>query len=324
MKIDNKKVLVTGGAGMIGSHLVDALLIRDCTVTVLDNMSSGHTANLPKESAVHLYDLDIACDDGLDQVFEHDFDVVFHLAANFANRNSVDHPQRDLLTNGLGILKILDRCRKHDVKRFVYASSSCVYGNLGSQMSEDTSVFDPGTPYAMTKLLGEQYTQFYTEHHGMWTSVLRYFNCYGPREHPGMYRNVIPNFAYTALNKEPLSITGTGEETRDFCFVSDIVDGTILSAEYEGAAGQVFNISGGAPTGILDLAERINKLTENPAGVSIEGRRPWDHVVHRQPSTDKAHSLLQYSPAVSLDTGLEMTLDWMKLNWDHIHATFTR
>ncbi len=320
MKIQNRNILVTGGAGMIGSHLVEALLDRGCEISVIDNFSSGYPQNIAEYPNARLFNLDIADDEGLDEVFENGYDVVFHLAANFANRNSVDHPERDLLTNGLGILKILDRCRRFDVSRFAYASSSCVYGNSVGAMDEATTEFDPGTPYAMTKLLGEQYTRFYSDYHGLSTVILRYFNCYGPREFPGKYRNVIPNFLYRALCGQPLKITGNGEETRDFCYVTDLVIGTILAAEYQGESAEIFNISGGRPTRILELAEKINDLTGNRGGIAIEGRRTWDHVVHRQPSTCKAEDDLGYSPKTSLDVGLKNTLAWMITQMDDIPA----
>jgi nucleoside-diphosphate-sugar epimerase len=318
MNLHHLNVLVTGGAGMIGSHLIDVLLARGCRVSVIDNLSSGYRDNIPDVPPDHFFPLDIAQEAHLDAVFERRFDVVFHLAANFANKNSVEHPERDLLTNGLGILHILDRCRRFGVQRFVYASSSCVYGNLHERMDETAAAFDPGTPYAMTKLLGEQYTRFYTTFHGLSTVILRYFNCYGPRERPGRYRNVIPNFLYTALNGRPLTITGNGEETRDFCYVSDIVRGTLLAAEQDDLSGEVFNLATGRPTRILDLAERINRLTGNPAGITLQGRRDWDHVIHRHPSIRKAETMLQYTAMTPLEEGLEQTLAWMRARWNDI------
>lgn len=318
MTIDRLTVLVTGGAGMIGSHLVDTLLARGCQVSVVDNLSSGYRDSIPTVSDECFYPLDIAQDASLDALFERRFDVVFHLAANFANRNSVDHPVRDLLTNGLGILKILDCCRRFEVPRFVYASSSCVYGNAAGPMDETTLSFDPGTPYAITKLLGEQYTQFYSSYHKLSTVSLRYFNCYGPRERPGRYRNVIPNFLYSALNGQTLTVTGDGDETRDFCYVSDIVNGTILASEQGDLSGESFNLATGSPTRIVDLAERINRLTGNSAGINLVGRRDWDHVAQRQPSIRKAQTILGFKATASLDQGLERTLSWMQKNWKMI------
>ena len=317
-KIQDHNILVTGGAGAIGSHLVKALLERNCRITVVDNLSSGYRDNIPEDGTIRFFPLDIVSGDQLDDVFQDTFDVVFHLAANFANKNSVDHPEQDLQTNGLGTLKILDRCRRFKVRRFVYASSSCVYGNYNGPMDEEITSFDQGTPYAITKLLGEQYTQFYTTYHGLSTATVRYFNCYGPGERPGAYRNVIPNFLYTALCGRSLQITGNGDETRDFCYVSDIIKGTILAAEHDEYCGQIFNLATGQPTSILDLAERINTLTKNASGLSLVGRRDWDSVVHRQPSIHKALAQLNFEAATPLDQGLERTLIWMQEHWSAI------
>lgn len=319
-KIQAQNILVTGGAGAIGSHLVEALIERNCQITVVDNLSSGYRDNIPEDSSVRFYPLDISRDDQLDDVFQGTFDVVFHLAANFANKSSVDHPERDLQTNGLGTLKILDRCRRFNVRRFVYASSSCVYGNYNGPMDEGITSFDLGTPYAITKLLGEQYTQFYTSYHNLSTAIVRYFNCYGPGERPGEYRNVIPNFFYTALCGRPLQVTGNGDETRDFCYVSDIIKGTILAAEHDEYCGEIFNLATGQPTSILELAERVNTLTKNTSGLSLVGRRDWDSVVHRQPSIHKALTQLNYKTGTSLDQGLEHTLNWMQAHWAAIEA----
>lgn len=321
--INKYNILVTGGAGAIGGHLVRALLARDCQVTVVDNLSSGYQDNLPVNNAVRFYAADISRDDQLDDIFQSPFDIVFHLAANFANKNSVEHPERDLMTNGLGTLKILDRCRRFNVRRFVYASSSCVYGNYDGPMDENITTFDLGTPYAITKLLGEQYTQFYTDYHGLSTAIVRYFNCYGPGERPGPYRNVIPNFLYNALCGQTLTVTGDGHETRDFCYVSDIVQGTILAAEHDEYCGEVFNLATGRPTSILELAERVNALTDNAGGLSLVGRRDWDSVVHRQPSIEKAKAQLDYKATTSLEQGLEHTLAWMQANWAAIKNEYT-
>lgn len=187
-----------------------------------------------------------------------------------------------------------------------------------AEMDESANVFDPGTPYAMTKLLGEHYTRFFTSFHGLSTVSLRYFNCYGPKERPGRYRNVIPNFLYTALLGNPLVVTGNGDETRDFCYVADIVNGTLLAAEHDEISGAEFNLAAGRPVSILELAEQVNRLTGNDAGITLAGRRAWDHVTHRQPAIRKAQTLLEYKAETPLEKGLERTLAWMREHWEKI------
>ena len=155
---------------------------------------------------------------------------VFHLAALFANQNSVEHPDRDLTVNGLGVVKVLEHAQRAGVAKVLYTSSSCVYGNKAVMRETDID-FKPDTPYAITKLLGEQYCRFWSEFHKLDTVMVRLFNTYGPGEHPGRYRNVIPNFMKLAMAGEALADHGTGEETRDFNFVADTVAGMILAME---------------------------------------------------------------------------------------------
>ena len=191
-------ILVTGGAGAIGSNLVASLLKEGHKVIVLDDLSSGHKRNI-SEAAV-FFQGSILNEELLEEVFQNaKIDYVLHLAALFANQNSVDHPTLDLSVNGLGTLNILEKSLKYGVQKVVYTSSSCVYGN-DPIMNEDkplNGILD--TPYAITKLLGEQYCKFFSKCNGLNTVIVRLFNCYGPGEIPGKYRNAIPNFFSTAL-----------------------------------------------------------------------------------------------------------------------------
>jgi len=248
----------------------------------------------------------------LDRVFQEDIDVVFHLAANFANQNSVDFPRQDLSTNGMGTLKLLEYAKNAKVERFVYASSSCVYGNKTEELREDDPEFNLDTPYAITKLLGERYTTFFHSHDKVNTVIVRYFNAYGEGEHPGKYRNVIPNFFALAMRGKPLPITGTGEETRDFTCNSDTIEGTIRTAEYDEAIGQIFNIGSGKETKIIDLAHKINRITGNTAGIDFKERRSWDYIQRRVASIEKANALLKFQPTVELADGLQSTYTWLK------------
>lgn len=308
--IADMSVLVTGGAGAIGANLVRDLLARNCQVTVVDDLSSGRDSLLPQHPDLSLIRGDISCDEVVKEVFEtRQYNVVFHLAALFANQNSVDHPQRDLEVNGMGTLKVLEASQKADVKRFVYSSSSCIYEDSRQSFTETFKTkFD--TPYSITKLLGEQYTLFFFKSHRFPVTIVRYFNNYGPGEYPGKYRNVIPNFFDRACKQLPLIITGTGKETRDFTFVSDTVRGTILAAEIEAGIGEVFNLGTGRETTIESLARYINRITGNPAGIEYRKRRGWDMVSSRCSNINKARSVLGYKPAVQIEEGLVKTHEW--------------
>ncbi len=302
------KALVTGGAGAIGSNLVSRLLRDRWEVLVLDDLSSGRRENL--FSGALFLEGSITDDVLLEKAFHHKPQVVFHLAAHFANQNSVEHPLADLETNARGTLMLLEKSLQNRVQRFVYASSSCVYG-AASVMTEDLVGTELDTPYAISKMAGERYVRFYGHHHGLETLSLRYFNTYGPGELPGPYRNVIPNFFARALRGEPLIITGTGEETRDFTYVEDTVEATVRAALKPVKPGEVLNIGGGNPATIQNLAEQINTITGNQSGVEFRPPRQWDAIPHRRAEVEKMASLLGYVPSTPLEEGLNKTYRWI-------------
>ncbi len=305
-----KRVLVTGGAGAIGNNLVRQLVYLGADVVTVDNFSSSQRENVADvEDVIDFMVGDIAADAALARAFARPVDYVFHLAALFANQNSVEHPEDDLCTNGLGTLKLLKKSVDTAVRRFVFASSSCVYGGRGEVLSEDMELA-PDTPYAITKVLGEQYVRFFAHQHGLSTAIVRYFNSYGPGDKPGRYRSVIPNFFALAAEGKALPITGSGVETRDFTFVEDVVGGTLLAAVREGAEGEVFNLGTGSETRIGDLAEQINAIAGNGAGVERVPRRNWDQVSKRCACICKARDLLGYQPAIGLGEGLQRYWNW--------------
>ena len=308
-----KTVLVTGGAGAIGSNLV-ATLAQDpgTRVIVLDNLSSGRLENLPSLPNITFVKGAVESDEDLDMVFSQAIDVVFHLAANFANQNSVDFPQRDLMVNGCGTLKLLLRASDRGVKRLVYTSSSCVYGYRDEPLDEKCREFSLDTPYAVTKLLGEDYVHFFHRHRNLPGVILRYFNVFGPSEYPGRYRNVTANFFYKAMRNEDIVITGTGEETRDFNFTEDSVRGTLLAAEKDAAIGRVINIASGRETSVNTLAEQILRITGSRSRIVHQPRRDWDTVVRRVATVQVAKDLLGYEPRVSLEDGLRRYYEWLK------------
>ncbi|MDD4899318.1 MAG: NAD-dependent epimerase/dehydratase family protein [Candidatus Omnitrophica bacterium] len=310
----NKNILVTGGAGAIGANLVNILSASNKNIIVIDDLSSGTPENILKNKNVVLYKDSILNDLLLKRIFlksRNKIDIVFHLAALFANQNSVEHPEKDLLTNALGTLKLLDLSTKSRVERFVYISSSCVYGSAGVDLKEDLS-FSLETPYAISKFCGEQYAHFYHHLYGLRAVILRYFNAFGPGDPPGRYRNVIPNFMLTALQGKPLKITGTGDETRDFTYIDDIIRGTILAAEVKNATGHIFNIGSGREIKIRHVAELINCLSGNKAGIKFIPRRKWDKITRRVANIEKSRKILGYRPQISFDDGLKKTYRWFK------------
>ncbi|MFQ5809687.1 MAG: NAD-dependent epimerase/dehydratase family protein, partial [Armatimonadota bacterium] len=275
---DGQTVLVTGGAGCIGSNLTAKLAEIGARVIVLDDLSSAERWNVPEHPNVTFVLGSVVDDSDLKLVFGERPSIVVHLAALFANQNSVEHPDEDLRVNGLGTLKVLQYTYLTGAERFVYASSGCsVYGSKAPlPLTEDYLSIDLDTPYQITKLLGELYCNFFKNFHDLATTRPRFFNVYGPGEIPGRYRNVIPIFTYRAMRDETLVITGTGEETRDFAFVQDVVDGILRAGALPEAVGEAFNLASGVETNILDLAGMIIEMTGSKSDLRHVERRKWD------------------------------------------------
>src|SRR4030066_2429844 len=269
---NEKTVLVTGGAGAIGSNLVRALCgMETKKVIVIDDLSSGHEWNISSNPKVTFIESSILDEEKLRWAFKEKPEIVYHLAAHFANQNSVDNPETDLMVNGMGTLKVLEYSHMVDVERLVYASSGCgIYGADSKMPFEEHDVsMKLYTPYQVTKMLGELYTSYFHNLYHLPIVNARFFNSYGPGEVPGKYRNVIPNFFYWAMNNKQLPITGTGDETRDFTYVGDIVNGLLAMAYHEEAVGEAFNLATGKEIRIGDLAEWINGIAGNSAGIEF-------------------------------------------------------
>lgn len=313
----DKRVFVTGGAGAIGSNLTRALAESGAAVTVLDDLSSAERWSVPSLRNVLFIEGSILDEIELKRIFMDRPAVVFHLAAFFANQNSVDHPETDLMVNGVGTLRILQYAAMSGCQRVVYASSGCSIYGAGAPLPlrEEFMSMHLSSPYQITKMLGELYSNFFTHHYGLEVVKTRFFNSYGPGEVPGQYRNVIPNFVYWALKGQPLPITGTGDETRDFTFVGDIVDGLLRAGAIPDAAGHEMNLASGVETRIGDLAERINLAVGNTAGIRTASRRKWDTKSRLRASIDRAKDILGYSPKTTFETGLGTTIDWFRDNW---------
>jgi len=316
-----KRILITGGAGCIGSNLIRVLLGAEPErIVVIDDLSASYEWNLPNDPKVFSLHGSILDEEKMKKAFSFRPHYVFHLAAHFANQNSVDHPETDLMVNALGTLKALEYANLVGVERFVFASSGCsVYGSSAPlPLKEDFVSLHLDTPYQINKLVGELYCNYFYDYYKLPVAVARYFNVYGPGEVPGKYRNVIPNFTWWAMYKEPLPIAGTGEETRDFTFVEDIVDGTLRMGGVKEAVGEAVNLASETETRVVDLANWINELAGNEAGIVFGPRRDWDKVVKRRASIEKASKILGYEPKVDIRTGLKRTYEWVLENKERI------
>ncbi len=311
MSLKGSDVVVTGGAGAIGTRVVARALASGARrVVIVDDLSSGYEWLIPRDPRVHfvrntvtrIAELNLGT---LEQP------LVFHLAAFFANQNSVDHPQADLETNGKGTLAVLEWAARLGARRVVYASAGCSIAGHGidAPIQEDMPVsLFLDTPYQITKALGEFYCNYYLS--SVSTVRCRFFNSYGPGEVPGVYRNVIPNFIWRSLHDAPLVITGTGRETRDFIFVDDLVEGLVRSAEVAHAHGQAINLGTGIQTHIDDLAKMIIAATGSHSAIEFAPRRSWDKSVHRQADITRAREQLGLAPVVAMPEGLRRTVDW--------------
>ncbi|MHA1268786.1 MAG: SDR family NAD(P)-dependent oxidoreductase [Candidatus Helarchaeota archaeon] len=318
---NKKRVLVTGGAGAIGSQLVKRLVELGAFVIILDNLSSGYLWNLPKKGNLLFIKGDITNDIDLKRVFNEKPEIIFHLAAFFANQNSVDYPEIDLKVNGLGTLRLLEYTELYNkIIKFVFAASGCSIYPSDAPMpwTEDLVNMYLSTPYQITKMLGELYCNYYYKIKNLPIVKARFFNSYGPGEVPGQYRNVIPNFIYWSKLRKNLPITGTGEETRDFTFVGDICDGLLRMGYYDNAIGEEINLAAGREIKIKYLAEKINEITGNDQPIVYIKRRKWDTKSRMLASNEKAKHILGFKVRHSFEEGLEKALEWFEENWENI------
>ena len=323
---EGRTILVTGGAGAIGSNLIIALsrLVGSTgKIVVLDNLSSIKVAdpwNVTPLPNIMFVKGDVRNDTDLKRVFKESPSIVFHLAAFFANQNSVDFPETAAMVDVIGQIKLMEQSTLSRIERFVYASSGCaIYGSYGKMpLKEDFISMHLTTPYQINKMTGEMYCNFYFHHYGLKIANCRFFNSYGPGEVPGQYRNVIPNFIYWAMNNRSLPITGTGDETRDFTYVLDLVQGLIKAGYSEKAVGENFNLAAGREVKIKDLAAMVNHSTGNKTPVVFRERRKWDTKPRLLASIEKARDLIGYEPIVDFDEGFETNIEWFHENWEKI------
>lgn len=273
----NKQVLVTGGAGFIGSHLVEKLVELGARVTIFDNFSTGSLNNLRSI----LPFISVVCADVRSAYSAKratkDKDIVFHLAAFISVPLSLEQPELCAEVNVSGTHNVLEGCRLNDVKTFIFASSCAVYGNTNTANFEDDPV-NPLTPYAQSKVEGEVLCKQYAEHHNINTASLRYFNVYGDRQRAdGEYAAVVAKFKQNLVNRQPITIFGTGKQTRDFISVSDVVLANLKIAMLSDMKGDIFNIGSGKSTNLLDLIDQLEKdLNVKRTGITFAPARSDD------------------------------------------------
>ncbi len=314
MELAHKRILVTGGAGAVGSNLVRRLLEKDpASIVILDDLSSGVADVLPEDARIRFIEGSVRDEAVLDKIFAgEEPEIVFHLAAHFANQNSVDHPIADLETNVAGTVELLTRSVKNNVKRFIYTSSSCVYPHSEEPFDDAWAPTAYDTPYTVSKGVAELYAKFYHEHDKLPVVIMRLFNSFGPGEFPGKYRNVIPNFIRLALQGKPLPITGTGKERRTFTYVVDTVNMMVALAQKDEAIGGTFNLASTNDMAIQDLAEMINRLTDNKSGVEYLPARSWDKVKVRRAKLDRVREALGELPNTPVEVGMKETIAWAR------------
>lgn len=314
------RVLVTGGAGFIGSHLCDALVEKNYHVLCLDNLATGHKANIEPLLAKANFEFiqgDI-CDRDLCMQLTKNTDFVLHQAALGSVPRSIDDPQNTNHINIDGFLNVLRAAQQNGVKRFIFAASSSTYGDDANLPKTEDRIGNPLSPYAVTKLVNELYAQVFYKIYGLDYIGLRYFNVFGPRQDPnGAYAAAIPKFISAILNNQEVSIHGDGEQSRDFTYIKNVVQANLLAIETQNPAAinQIYNVAYGANNTVNKLIDSI-KLCLTHKGVDlpkvklnyIEAR--IGDVKHSLASIEKAKKLLHYYPQYDLVKGLQESMPW--------------
>jgi UDP-N-acetylglucosamine 4-epimerase len=312
MLLDFSEILVTGGAGFIGSHIVDRLINEGIKVRVLDNFSTGEKSNLAQHKnnqSFQLIEGDIRNFKLVKKAVE-GVDAVVHEAALVSVTRSIEDPRLSNEINVTGTMNILKACLDTNVKRFVFASSCAVYGDTKILPIHENSTPNPLSPYAADKLTSEKNAKTFHKTHGLETVCLRYFNVYGPRQKHGPYSGVISIIINNLLENKLPTIYGDGEQTRDFVNVKDVVEANMLALAKREAAGKVFNIATGKATSINMLAETIQQITNKTALNPLHAEpRPGD-IKHSYGDIANAKTYLEYTPKVKLEEGLTELVKW--------------
>ena len=304
-------MLVTGGAGFIGSHLVRGLLERGDRVRVLDNFSTGNRANLA--------DVDVEVVEGELRSYERvhnavrGADVVFHLGAMGSVPRSVQDPLTSTAVNVEGTLNVLLAARDEGVRRVVFSSSTSVYGSTRELPTLESTAPDPISPYGVAKLAAERYCiSFSRVYESFETVVLRYFNVFGPRQSPfSQYAAAVPLFVTAIAAGEPVTIFGDGEQSRDFTYVSNVVDATVRAADAPEASGRMFNVASAAPVSVNHVADVIGSILERPVQRNHLPPRAGD-IRDSWADISAAREVLGWEPSVSLEDGLRLTVDSLR------------
>ena len=306
-----RRCLVTGGAGFIGSHIAAALLARGDRVRIADNLSTGYPHNLAVNPAAEFLEGDLA-DPAFASQAAAGMDLVFHQAAIPSVPRSVKDPVASNRANIDGTLNVLMAAREAGVTRVVYAGSSSAYGDTPTLPKHEAMPPNPRSPYALQKLVGEQYCQLFTRLYGLETVTIRYFNVFGPRQDPtSAYSGVISQFAKALLEGRQPTIHGDGGQTRDFTYIANVVDGVLRAADAPAASGEVINVATGHRISLLDLLAAMQQITGTAIDPIFSEARAGD-VRDSLADISKAQRLLGYAPAVPFEEGLAATVDWYR------------
>ena len=310
----NRRVLVTGGAGFIGSHVADRLVADGCSVAIIDNLSSGKRENLPAAATFH--DIDIRSAEAATLARTGNFDAVVHLAAQMDVRRSVLDPMFDADVNIRGSVNLFEGLRASEKPaRVVFASTGgAVYGDHTRPPNRETTTKEPDSPYAISKLAVETYLAFYGRIHGLHGVALRFANVYGPRQDPHGEAGVVAIFCKRLLAGRPLTIYGDGRQTRDYIHVSDVVNAVrrALTIELHSTPfidARAFNIGTGIPTSVLDLAAGLKRAAGVDTPLEFAAHRPGE-LLESFVDITKATRELQWAPQVELEDGLRNTFEW--------------
>lgn len=315
------KLLVTGGAGFIGSHMCEYFLERGWAVEIIDDLSTGKRENVP--SAATLHTVDIRTADAVRIVAEGSFDVIIHLAAQMDVRKSVADPVHDAGVNIVGTLTLIEALRRTPRARdcrFIFASTGGVlYGDFNTPPNKETYPKDPESPYAISKLSVEYYLAYYDRVHGLDTVGLRYGNVYGPRQDPHGEAGVVAIFSGRILDGRPLTVFGDGEQTRDYVYVRDVADATFLAAtrtlpRREKLDSRGFNIGTGVGTSVNYLARTLRDVSGTTAPIEYAPARPGEQQ-HSFLDASKAREVLGWTPATPLPDGLAESFKWFSARY---------
>jgi len=308
------KILVTGGAGFIGSNLTEALLKKGCIVRVLDNFSTGKRENLifdKKYPSLEIIEGDI-CDFNICQKAARKVDYVFHQAALPSVQRSIEDPGASNAINVGGTLNILLAARDEKVKRVIYASSSSIYGDTPTLPKHEEMNPTPLSPYALQKYVGEQYCRLFHQLYGLDTISLRYFNIFGPKQDPNsLYSAVIPKFIDALLHGHPPIIFGDGEQSRDFTYIENVVQANLLAMSAERVHGEAINIACGKRTSLNQLLNILKDILGSAQAPIYEETRKGD-VKHSLADIRRGKEVINYAPIAEIEVGLEKTVEFFK------------